>query len=323
MAALSLFVLIGLLITVQRQIQYNLYSHNTIIYLGFSLFTLSIFITYTVLVIHIIREPDVYTSNQILYVLLESAKQYMLISFPFVLICSAGLCISNISLIRHEGKRLVNVLSIILSVLLLGGEIFLLTFDYYVSGSLAQVRMHELIANLFAAVYLYFECMLIGTIIANIIAVRYVPEPDKDFLIILGCGLQKDGTPTPLLRGRIDRALAFYENQKALTGKHEVFQRKDMGGQSGRKGSICHDELSRIPKRRFCKEREYARPWHGRRNKMVVLAECSRAGIHQSSDRQESPAGHPLDLHGDHIHRSDTCGVSVNRSTRKKGCRSG
>ena len=65
--------------------------------------------------------------------------------------------------------------------------------------------------------------MLIGVMIADAIVVRYEPEPDKDFIIILGCGIRKDGTPSPLLRGRIDRALAFADKQKALTGKEAIF----------------------------------------------------------------------------------------------------
>ncbi|MBQ3404353.1 MAG: YdcF family protein [Oscillospiraceae bacterium] len=91
------------------------------------------------------------------------------------------------------------------------------------SGSLRQVRIHELFTNTFAAMYLYFECMLIGAMVAKAIAARHEPEPDKDYLIILGCGIRKDGTPTPILRGRIDRALAFYEKQKAETGKELTF----------------------------------------------------------------------------------------------------
>lgn len=79
--------------------------------------------------------------------------------------------------------------------------------------------LHDLFANLFATIYLYFECMLIGTIVADAIAAKHEPEPDKDFVIVLGCGLMPDGTPTPLLRGRLDRALAFGEKQEAATGR--------------------------------------------------------------------------------------------------------
>ena len=218
-----LAVLILLAAAFVGQLQYNPYSYNTIYYTGFALFDLSVLITHIVLTVRILRHPGVYPAAQILTLLSGSAKNYMLLSFPFILIFSAALCVSNIALIRHEGKRLVNVLGIILSVLLVGGTMLLYWFDFAVSGSQRQVMLHDMIVNLFAAVYLYFECMLIGAMIADIIAARHEPEPDKDFLIILGCGLRKDGTPSPLLRGRIDRALAFAEKQKRLTGKEPIF----------------------------------------------------------------------------------------------------
>ena len=205
------------------QIRYNLYSYNTIYYMGFALFFCSVLITHIVLTARTAADPETYGTRTILFQILESAKQYMLLSSPFILVFSVALCVSNIELIRHERKRLVNLLGIILSVLLVAGVVFIFTFDYYVSGSRIEVMLHELAANTVAAVYLYVECMLLGTIVANAIAARYEPKPDKDFLIVLGCGLRKDGTPTPLLRGRLDRAIAFYEKQKRETGKELTF----------------------------------------------------------------------------------------------------
>ena len=225
-ALISVFLLaalIQLVVAFVRQIQYNPYSYNTIYYMGFALFLLAVLILQLQLTALLILHPGEYTAAEILHLLLGSAKNYMLLTSPFLLAFSSALFISNISLIRHEGKRLVNVLGIILSFLLIAGEVFIFCFDYYVSGSQREVMIHELIANLFAAVYLYFECMLIGAIVADSIAARYEPEPDKDFLIILGCGLRKDGTPSPLLRGRIDRALDFAKKQKAQTGKDLIF----------------------------------------------------------------------------------------------------
>ena len=222
-------VIVLLIAAFFKQIQYNPYSYNTIYYSGFAMFFLSVLLTHIVLTVRIFRAPEVYGAQEmgvlehIAGTLLGSAKTYMLLSAPFILVFSIALCISNISLIRHEGRRLVNLLGIILSFLLVAGEIFLFRFDYYVSGSLAEVRTHELFGNLFACIYLYFECMLIGGIIAMLIAARYEPLPDKDFLIILGCGFRKDGTPSPILRGRIDRALDFRKRQLAKTGKDLTF----------------------------------------------------------------------------------------------------
>ena len=225
-ALIGLFLLaaVGQLIAALfKQIQYNPYSYNTIYYMGFSLFLLAVAVMQLRITLLLVRYPQVYQANEILHILLDSAKNFMYYSSPFLLLFSAALCVSNISLIRHEGRRLVNILGILLSFLLVAGLVLLFLFDRYASGSRLQVMLHDLAANIFAAVYLYFECMLIGAIVADVIAARYEPEPDKDFLIILGCGFRKDGSPSPLLRGRLDRALRFAEKQEAATGKAPIF----------------------------------------------------------------------------------------------------
>lgn len=208
------------------QIEYNPYSYNTIYYCGFSIFLLSVLITHIVLTVRLAADPPLFFGQnfaQITWLLSSSAKAYMLFSSPFILAVSAALCASNISLIRHEGLRFVNVLGFLLAFLLVGGELFLLFADSGVSGSELYVRMHDLLTNILAAVYLYFECMVIGIMIANAITSRYQPEPVQDFVIILGCAIRKDGTPTPLLRDRIDRAIAFRDEQLAKTGKDLFF----------------------------------------------------------------------------------------------------
>ena len=223
MAAYALGAILALLWAFREQIKYNPYSYNTIFYMGFALFGLSVMITYIVLGVQIIKHPESFVGHEFLRVLLGSAKTYAILSAPFLVLFSAALCISNVSLIRHEGKRPVNLLGILLSFLLLAGAAFLYWFDYYASGSRTEVMIHDLLANLFSAIYVYFECMLIGVIVADAIAALHEPVRDRDFLIILGCGLKKDGTPTPLLQGRIDRALAFAEKQRAETGKKLTF----------------------------------------------------------------------------------------------------
>ena len=222
-AAYALFAAIALFFAFCQQLRYDPYSYNTIFYMGFALFALFVMLMHILLAVRIVQDPDTYQGNMVIHTLLGSARNFMFFTAPFLLVFSAALCVSNVSLIIHEGRRLVNLLGIILSFLLIGGWAFLFMFDYYASGSQTEVMLHDLFANLFAAIYLYFECMLIGTIIADAIAARYEPKKDKDFIIILGCALRKDGTPTPLLKSRIDRALRFYEEQKKTTGKELSF----------------------------------------------------------------------------------------------------
>lgn len=225
-----------------RQLRYNPYSYNTIYYAGFALISLSALVSQILILVRLGRgeiTDDAAGFLNILGRLQGAARSFMLLSAPFILFFSAALCISNLSLIRHEGKRLVNVLGIVLAFLLIGGEVFLFAGDFYTSGSELEVMRHDLFINFFASVYLYFECMLIGTIIANVIVVRYEPDLDRDFVLILGCGIRKDGTPTPLLAGRCDRALRFYKKQIRKTGKAPILI--PSGGQ-GRNEVISESE---------------------------------------------------------------------------------
>ena len=205
-----------------QQLRYNPYSYNSIYYTGFALFLLSVLITHILITIQMIRFPDYYDLHSILVTLISSAKNYMMFSAPFILGFSVALFVSNISLLKHEGKRFQNYLAMILAVLMIAGEVFLFFSDRYVSGSIKEIMIHSIFINLFASLYLYFESMVIGSIVINAIVAKYEPEKDMDYILILGCSLRKDGTPTPLLAGRIDRALNFYRKQIEDTGKAPI-----------------------------------------------------------------------------------------------------
>ena len=118
-----------------QQLQYNPYSYNTIYYFGFSLFLLSVFISHLTLTVNIAKQPAVYDLHSVAALLLSTAKVYMLLSAPLIIIFSVLLFISNISLLRHEVRRFANVLGILLAFLMVGGEVLLYFADYYATGS--------------------------------------------------------------------------------------------------------------------------------------------------------------------------------------------
>ncbi len=209
--------------TFVKQVQYNPYSYNTIMYFGFGLFIISIALTFILQTIRCFQAPDIYRYDFIIHILLRSARNYMILSAPFVLAFAVALFISNISLILHETKRVQNFLGMLLAVLMVAGEVALFFSDYYVSGSLARIIVHEIFWNLFSAIYLYFECMIIGSIVAGAMTARYKPDPDQDYIIILGCRVAPDGKPYPLLARRIDKALEFYNRQLEESGKKAMF----------------------------------------------------------------------------------------------------
>ena len=222
-AALCAVIIFALVRALIRQIRYNPYSYNTIYYAGFALFTLFVLFNHFYLFYMLAKYSGQITAADVLSIWLNSAKNYMLMTSPFLLFFSASLCVSNISLIRHEGRKLSNLFGILLSFVIVAGGVFIFQYDYYATGSEFEVMMHDIFINTVAALYLYLECMIAGVIFAGALAARHEPEKDKDYIIILGCGLKKDGTPTPLLRGRIDRALEFARRQEEQTGKAPCF----------------------------------------------------------------------------------------------------
>ena len=201
------------------QIRTCLYSYNTIIFAGFAIFTLSVFITHLYIAVSGFLHPDDFNSMQILYTLVHSSKNYMFLTAPILIIFSVALFVSNAALIRHEGMRFANLLGIILALALIAGEAAVAILDFRSAFSSDSTLARNLLVNTVSAFYLYFECMMVGAVTADIIAAKRIPDKNKDYLIVLGCGLRKDGTPTPLLKGRLDLAADFYNTQAGENGK--------------------------------------------------------------------------------------------------------
>ncbi|MBR6089096.1 MAG: YdcF family protein [Anaerolineaceae bacterium] len=206
-----------------KQLEYNPYSYNTIIYSGFGLFLLIQVFTYICLAVSCFRDPIEFGRDDMLYSLLNSGKNFLRLSIPALVIFSAGLFVSNIKLILIDGRKFRNYLAMILAVLIVAGLAGIFLLNRYVAAANSKNLIRNLLLNLAAAVYLYFECMMIGTVIADVIAAKYHADPDKDVLIIPGAGLEKDGTPTPVLQNRLDLAANFCKEQLEKTGKTAVF----------------------------------------------------------------------------------------------------
>ncbi|MBQ9828359.1 MAG: YdcF family protein [Lachnospiraceae bacterium] len=206
-----------------RQLRYNPYSYNTIYYFGFFLFGLTVLISVVYSTVQIYSHYDINGLKTLVTVLMMSPRNFMVLSMPFVFIFAGMLVISNIVLIRKEGARSVNFLGIMLAAFMVAGEIIILLAGRQEVLKPVNEGIGGFLTGLMAALYLYFECMIIGTIAADMIAAFHEPDKNRDYLIVLGCALNKDGTPGNLLKGRLDRALKFYGEQKRITGKGPVF----------------------------------------------------------------------------------------------------
>ena len=175
------------------------------------------------------------------------------ITAPVMLLLALWLCVSNVWLLRMEGHSSRNMLGIGLG--LLWGSAYLVHVLLYREN--AQV-MWMILQTVVDYTIVYFECVLLVLAFCGMIAARHEPAFGKDCLVILGCQLRRDGSLTPLLRGRADRALAFEKEQFEATGQHAVFV--PSGGQGkNEKMSEAHAislylQSKGVPKERILEE---------------------------------------------------------------------
>ena len=163
--------------------------------------------------IEMLRINGVFEINYIIGVLFNSAKTFVTLSALPLTALALALALSNVQLVRHEGFRVMNLLGIFIGIVMM----------HLVYASLETYYFSNFTTLAFAYLYVYFECMLLSTILCAVLSTRYKPPYGLDYIIILGCAIRADGTPTPLLRGRAERALAFEREQYAHTGRHAKF----------------------------------------------------------------------------------------------------
>ncbi|MBR2524520.1 MAG: YdcF family protein [Clostridiales bacterium] len=209
-----------------REKRESYYSYGIVFALGMTIFISFSLIYY--LIVYVVSYGDGMQSYEIFSNMLSIFGNFTFILFPVMFILSVWLIITNINLMKHEGRGVTNALGIIIGVLICLGTILGNTFYYLLTGFSIGASYEVYVISLYIEsvinlVLSYFECMLIANMICTFNARRHIPQFNKDYMIILGCRIRKDGTLTPLLRGRADRAIWFYNEQLKNTGKQLKF----------------------------------------------------------------------------------------------------
>lgn len=161
--------------------------------------------------------------------LLAFPRRFSYYAVFFIMVLSLLLAVSNIALIRHEGLCLQNALSILFAAFYIGGTVLV----YFLADVLMDrvflptgfadspvfLVLHAIVPLFLLLFLCYLECILVGIMVMGYIAARQKPALDKDFIIILGCSIDKRGGLYPLLKGRVHRAVRFAWEQEIATGK--------------------------------------------------------------------------------------------------------
>ena len=199
------------------------YSYSTINAVGFGVFALLTGLLMLWVTLRHLLRPQHYTMLSAYAAISGAGLQFVLLTAPAMQAFATAMAVSNVALLRHESFSPKNVLGIGIGVVLAAGEglaFWLFTRNFM--GSEFEWRVRNTLQNVYATSFAYFECILIGAVFCGFRAARHVPAMDADYILILGCRFRRDGSLSPLLKGRVDRAVAFWRAQQAETGKVAV-----------------------------------------------------------------------------------------------------
>lgn len=133
---------------------------------------------------------------------------------PFTIVFIAIYLIRNgRELIRKEGKKPTNLLSLTLGVAIILFIVSYAIFSQYLFPSIISIIL--VIAIFYG---FWFFCYLVSTYLYFL----HQPFRNKDFIIILGSGIIGEKVP-PLLASRLDKGISFYYKQIKRKGKRAKF----------------------------------------------------------------------------------------------------
>lgn len=207
----------------KNELKNNKFSYSCIFYCSAFFFFIGVFLVYVLSILYIIPNYQEVNAKLLFLITSNMMSFYVLATIPFVLIFAILLSISNIKLMKKEGKRPINALGIVFSSLVIFGIITVIGLFYFSRINYTENIALSIIYSIVSSFYVLFESILVSTIICGLYVTKKEPIMDKDYIIILGCKLKKNGELTPLLKGRVDRAIEFYNKQYELTGKKLTF----------------------------------------------------------------------------------------------------
>lgn len=124
-----------------------------------------------------------------------------LIAFGLILLCDWFL------MLKREGFSKANLLPLAFGMLtMIVGVWGIIDMNGGISGSTWEVFWQSIVLNLVMYTPLALSIVLLFALVYVMI-----PKHKADYIIVLGCRIRKDGTPTPLLRDRLDRAIRYWK----------------------------------------------------------------------------------------------------------------
>ena len=214
---------IGCTLYIKKQYEERKYSYGIIMNVGLLIFINANILRQINLLIqnfNVLNIVDIYMNT------LKSFSYFAMLTLPCIIVLSLYSIITNIILIKKEGFNPRRLLGVSLGFLALMGICGSQTLYYVISRLLLGIEKRFIKFTLDICIngtLSYFYTLIIATLYCNIKAANHIPKYNKDFIIILGSKIQSDGTLTPLLQGRVDKAIDFGNKQYELTKKKIIY----------------------------------------------------------------------------------------------------
>ena len=213
----------GCLLYIKEQYKKQKYSYSIIMNLGLVIF----------LIINILRQFNLLITdwnlvsiNELYNNTLNSFSYFAFLILPLIIVLALYSIITNIVLIYKEGFKFQNLLGIIFGISIALGA-FASQFIFEIIKNINLINSNFYIKKFIDiglnSVLCYFYCLTLATLYCNVMAARHKPNFDKDYVIILGSKIKEDGTLTPILQARVDKAIEFAREQKEKSNKKIIF----------------------------------------------------------------------------------------------------
>lgn len=222
-----LFADIAIFYYFRVSVRESLYSYRNIVLVGAMIYFDLQLIVLAVYFISSLFDRQSLTFRGIFQFLTRFPEEFSYFAVPVFLTVCLLICVSNISLIRHEGFRPKNLLGFLLGFFYIGMTVALYILsdilEKKIPESTAGTLLNTFIPMCLLLILCYFECIFAGFAILSAASFRHIPEYNKDFIIILGCSISRAGGLLPLLKGRTNRAVRFAWDQEIATGKKVLY----------------------------------------------------------------------------------------------------
>ena len=213
----------GCLLYIKEQYKKQKYSYSIIMNLGLVIF----------LIINILRQFNLLITdwnlvsiNELYNNTLNSFSYFAFLILPLIIVLALYSIITNVVLIYKEGFKFQNLLGIIFGIGITLGA-FASQFIFEIIKNINLINSNFYIKKFIDiglnSVLCYFYCLTLATLYCNVMAARHKPNFDKDYVIILGSKIKEDGTLTPILQARVDKAIEFAREQKEKSNKKIIF----------------------------------------------------------------------------------------------------